>query len=258
MIFGNSTTYSNRPSRRGHLALLVAALGALAAAFVVIATAGSSNAAGRTPAKAHSAFAQQCPDRYPAQRDPSNPLMLPAAPGPNPLHGANFFVDGPRHGAAASAIATLGRAQSQQLQGRLLLGPLPGQPDPRIGRQQAGAQPRACPQGRPALEDRQPARVPADQHLLRGRQPRGHLRSDPEDPLPQPDRRPRIDPGVHDLLPAPSGRRLRHQEPADGRRAGRSAAGSTRWPRPPATVPPCSCSRSTASDRRDACRRPAR
>jgi endoglucanase len=33
--------------------------------------------------------------------------MLPAAPGSDPLHGANFFVDGPRHGAAASAIASL-------------------------------------------------------------------------------------------------------------------------------------------------------
>jgi endoglucanase len=33
--------------------------------------------------------------------------MLPTAPGPNPLQGANFFVDGPRHGSAASAIAQL-------------------------------------------------------------------------------------------------------------------------------------------------------
>ncbi|MGZ4286013.1 MAG: glycoside hydrolase family 6 protein [Solirubrobacteraceae bacterium] len=84
-----------------------AAAATLAAALIVVAATDSSNAAGKTSAKAHSAFAQQCPDRYPAQRDPSNPLMLPAAPGPNPLHGANFFVDGPRHGAAASAIATL-------------------------------------------------------------------------------------------------------------------------------------------------------
>jgi endoglucanase len=33
--------------------------------------------------------------------------MLPVAPGPNPLRGARFFVDGPRHGAAAGAIARL-------------------------------------------------------------------------------------------------------------------------------------------------------
>src|SRR5947209_7977390 len=104
--FGN--TYSaERPSRRGRVALVVAALAALVAALTLEATSGTGNAAGRTSAKAHSAFAAQCPDPYPAKRDPSNPLMLPAAPGSNPLHGANFFVDGPRHGAAAGAIASL-------------------------------------------------------------------------------------------------------------------------------------------------------
>jgi endoglucanase len=54
---------------------------------------------------AHAAGAQQCPERYPATRDPSNPLDLPTAPGTDPLNGARFFVDGPAHGAAASAIA---------------------------------------------------------------------------------------------------------------------------------------------------------
>lgn len=34
-----------------------------------------------------------------------NPLALPKRPGANPLSGAQFFVDGPAHGAAASAIA---------------------------------------------------------------------------------------------------------------------------------------------------------
>jgi endoglucanase len=49
-----------------------------------------------------------CSDaRYPATRDPSNPLMLRSAPGANPLNGARFFVDGPRHGSAAGAIASL-------------------------------------------------------------------------------------------------------------------------------------------------------
>jgi endoglucanase len=49
----------------------------------------------------------QCPDRYPAKRNPSNPLLLPQAPGSDPLRGAHFFVDGPAHGAAAGAIAEL-------------------------------------------------------------------------------------------------------------------------------------------------------
>jgi Glycosyl hydrolases family 6 len=63
-------------------------------------------AADRAP-RAHQAAAQQCPDPYPATRDPSNPLDLPTAPGANPLNGAQFFVDGPRHGEAAGAIAQL-------------------------------------------------------------------------------------------------------------------------------------------------------
>jgi endoglucanase len=65
---------------------------------------GARSATGHSPA-AHAA--QQCTGAYPAQRDPANPLALPASPGPDPLHGAHFFVDGPRHGQAASAIARL-------------------------------------------------------------------------------------------------------------------------------------------------------
>ncbi len=66
-------------------------------------------AAGRVPRapRAHAAYAQQCADPYPATRDPSNPLDLPTPPGANPLNGAQFFVDGPRHGAAAGAIEKL-------------------------------------------------------------------------------------------------------------------------------------------------------
>ena len=78
----------------------VATLGALALIF------GASAATGRAP-RAHPADAQQCADPYPATRDPSNPLDLPVAPGANPLVGARFFVDGPRHGEAAGAIAQL-------------------------------------------------------------------------------------------------------------------------------------------------------
>jgi endoglucanase len=57
----------------------------------------------------HAGTAESCanPDNYPATRDPANPLDLPNPPGPNPLNGANFFVDGPAHGSAAGAIASL-------------------------------------------------------------------------------------------------------------------------------------------------------
>ena len=48
-----------------------------------------------------------CTSSHSAVRDPANPLDLPAPPGPNPLYGAHFFVDGPRHGVAAGAIAQL-------------------------------------------------------------------------------------------------------------------------------------------------------
>jgi endoglucanase len=48
-----------------------------------------------------------CSSHHSAQRDPSNPLDLPTPPGSNPLNGAHFFVDGPRHGQAAGAIAQL-------------------------------------------------------------------------------------------------------------------------------------------------------
>ena len=44
---------------------------------------------------------------YSAQRDASNPLALPVAPGANPLNGASFFVPGPAKGSAAGAIAQL-------------------------------------------------------------------------------------------------------------------------------------------------------
>lgn len=58
--------------------------------------------------RAHSARPYGCGDsQYPATRDPSNPLMLRVPPGPDPLNGAHFFVDGPRHGSAAGAIASL-------------------------------------------------------------------------------------------------------------------------------------------------------
>jgi endoglucanase len=70
---------------------------------------GVTTATGRT-ARAHgSSDSCAVPDTFPATRDRSNPLDLPTPPGPNanPLTGAQFFVDGPAHGAAAGAIASL-------------------------------------------------------------------------------------------------------------------------------------------------------
>jgi endoglucanase len=59
-------------------------------------------------AAVRSALRAQCADPYPAARDPGNPLMLSPRPrGGDPLAGARFFLDGPRHGAAAGAIARL-------------------------------------------------------------------------------------------------------------------------------------------------------
>ncbi len=70
---------------------------------VTAASAGASRAV-----LAHQAYAPRCSDsRYSPLRDPSNPLELLVPPGADPLRGANFFVDGPAHGAAAGAIAKL-------------------------------------------------------------------------------------------------------------------------------------------------------
>jgi len=77
----------------------------LATTLAVTIPLGVSTASGQ-PARAHGA--QQCADsQFSSTRDPSNPLALVGAPGSNPLTGAHFFVDGPAHGAAAGAIATL-------------------------------------------------------------------------------------------------------------------------------------------------------
>ncbi len=85
-------------------AAMLSVLGALALTIALRAPAAAGKPDGRAP-QAHQALAQQCPDPYPATRDPANPLALPTAPGPDPLSGAHFFVDGPRHGEAAGAIA---------------------------------------------------------------------------------------------------------------------------------------------------------
>jgi endoglucanase len=73
---------------------------------VVVAILFSISGAAGKAVRVHGRNEPTCP-RYPSTRDPSNPLMLPTAPGSNPLNGAHFFVDGPTHGAAAGAIARL-------------------------------------------------------------------------------------------------------------------------------------------------------
>jgi endoglucanase len=101
------------------VAALLAALAVAAGSSAPSAVAGGSSApsavaggssappAAGQPPGAYQALVQQCPDPYPATRDPANPLDLPASPGADPLNGARFFVDGPRHGEAAGAIAQL-------------------------------------------------------------------------------------------------------------------------------------------------------
>jgi endoglucanase len=80
----------------------------LAAVVVIVLAALVVSAAAGRSRRAHAAAPSGCSDsQYPAWRDPSNPLMLQHAPGANPLTGARFFVDGPRHGSAAGAIAEL-------------------------------------------------------------------------------------------------------------------------------------------------------
>jgi endoglucanase len=83
----------------------VASLLALITLAVTVSS-GIPSASGHS-VRVHAAYEQQCSDPYPGTRDPSNPLMLPTPPGQNPLNGAHFFVDGPKHGSAAGAIAKL-------------------------------------------------------------------------------------------------------------------------------------------------------
>jgi endoglucanase len=84
----------------GKLRLLLAGL---VASLLVVEAAGAL-------AHSHPRRAEACatPDTHSGTRNPANPLDLPTSPPPgNPLTGAQFFVDGPAHGSAASAIAQL-------------------------------------------------------------------------------------------------------------------------------------------------------
>ena len=89
-----------------HSAFLARALALMATVLLLTALALATDAAVSVPT-ARAAYAQQCPERQPARRDRSNPLDLPANPGADPLTGARFFIPGPAHGYAASAIARL-------------------------------------------------------------------------------------------------------------------------------------------------------
>jgi endoglucanase len=107
----NFVSLTHRVWKRATL-LGAATLAVIAA--ITVAFAGTSAAATSDPIAhadagpiAHAAAQKQCDQQYPAQRDPSNPLDLSVAPGSDPLNGANFFVDGPAHGAAAQEIAHL-------------------------------------------------------------------------------------------------------------------------------------------------------
>jgi endoglucanase len=76
-----------------------------AAGVALFATVSLTSAPPARSAVPHAA--QQCSEPSSSQRDPSNPLALPTSPGGNPLNGAQFYVPGPRKGAAAGAIAQL-------------------------------------------------------------------------------------------------------------------------------------------------------
>lgn len=54
---------------------------------------------------ARASFAATCSPGLSTPRDPANPLGLATAPGPDPLNGAKFYVEGPGYGLAAGAIA---------------------------------------------------------------------------------------------------------------------------------------------------------
>ncbi len=80
----------------------------LLATVATLAAVAVTTTASATVVKAHSAGSYGCSDPYPSTRNPANPLMLNPAPAPgDPLEGAQFFVNGPRHGSAAGAIAHL-------------------------------------------------------------------------------------------------------------------------------------------------------
>jgi hypothetical protein len=80
-------------------------LGAICAVAPALAFGLSSASSGRTR---HGQANGCASPNVNSPRDPANPLALPTPPtNGDPLQGAHFFVDGPRHGQAAGALAQL-------------------------------------------------------------------------------------------------------------------------------------------------------
>ena len=78
------------------------------AAVTALISAVAFAAATSSGVSARSKVGAECSDsQFSNGRDPANPLLLPSPPGPNPINGASFFVDGPKHGLAAGEIAKL-------------------------------------------------------------------------------------------------------------------------------------------------------
>jgi hypothetical protein len=103
-----STDNAYRAFRMRATALLLVALALIGSGVLRSTAAFAHQPLAYVEPVAHAAgSAQQCAEPFPAQRDPSNPLNLPTAPGADPLTGAHLFVDGPAHGSAAGAIAQL-------------------------------------------------------------------------------------------------------------------------------------------------------
>ena len=98
-----AVVFSRTPILKRAAPLFLVAL----ALMTALAMSQSSPASAHRPVAHAAGSGQQCGEPYPATRNPANPLDLRVAPGADPLNGANFFVDGPHHGSAASTIAQL-------------------------------------------------------------------------------------------------------------------------------------------------------
>ena len=91
-------------SRGRRLALTFAAVGAVAASLYIWVPGAASRSASSRGTRSVGVCASP---QISGPRDPSNPLALPQPPGHDPLNGAHFFVDGPRHGVVAQTIESL-------------------------------------------------------------------------------------------------------------------------------------------------------
>ena len=94
--------------RKSVVTLLVAAMVACVAGIAWLSSAVAQGVDHPLPGKGLPVSGCADPaSRYPAHRDPANPLDLPTPPGANPLRSAKFFVPGPAKGSAASTIAEM-------------------------------------------------------------------------------------------------------------------------------------------------------